>query len=201
MLVPLIWWLTARIGAAWAGAVLLVISLGLLLSQGITKFQTLPHHLPFFLIGMIVSFSLSQGVRGGRLAWNAAFVVAGVGFVLCIPQVALTLFGVEYPGLWKSPIHVVVLTALLGSSLLSSLARGLLGGRVGRFFGDISYSVYLLHLPLLGWLKGVEPLRSHTDLFGLVFLSALIALSALSYRFLEAPARRRINALRTPGSP
>jgi peptidoglycan/LPS O-acetylase OafA/YrhL len=194
-LVPLIWWVTARVGTAWSAAILLAIGGALLASTGITKFQTLPHHLPFFLIGMVLSSAIPRVPTGRDAFRNVAFLGALFAGVLCMPQVALTLLGVDYPGLWKSPIHLAAMTALLATSLLSPLAGSAFGGRVGRFFGDISYSVYLLHLPLLGWMKSFEALRSRPGVFLLVFLTALIALCALSYRLLEAPARRRINAI------
>ena len=72
----------------------------------------------------------------------------------------------------------------------------LLEGRVSAFLGDISYAVYLLHIPLSLLLQ--KPLRlafPGTDLLSVllkagVFGFVLIIASSLSYRLLEVPARR-----------
>lgn len=71
-----------------------------------------------------------------------------------------------------------------------------LEGRVSAFLGDISYAVYLLHIPLSLLLQ--KPLRlvfPGTDLLSVllkagVFSLVLIVASILSYRLLEVPARR-----------
>lgn len=71
-----------------------------------------------------------------------------------------------------------------------------LEGRVSAFLGDISYAVYLLHIPLSLLLQ--KPLRlafPGTDLLSVllkagVFGLVLIIASSLSYRLLEVPARR-----------
>jgi peptidoglycan/LPS O-acetylase OafA/YrhL len=112
-----------------------------------------------------------------------------------MPRIFVALFDTRLGALWRSPIPLAALTLLLWSSLRSPLAARLLGGRGGRFFGDISYSVYLFHLPTLRVLRGVNGLGEHSALLLPVFLVVLTALATLSFRGLEAPARRWINAL------
>jgi len=69
-----------------------------------------------------------------------------------------------------------------------------LGGRVGHFFGDISYGVFAYHVVVLGV---VERLTGHvvfTGRFATLFwltLSASVVLATLSYRLVERPIMRR----------
>jgi peptidoglycan/LPS O-acetylase OafA/YrhL len=62
------------------------------------------------------------------------------------------------------------------------------------FLGLISYSLYLWHLPplsaaqALGWLDGALARRSVVVVF--VLIPPVLAVSALSYRFVEKPFLR-----------
>jgi len=70
--------------------------------------------------------------------------------------------------------------------------------RVGDYLGNISYSMYLLHFPVLlamgqfGLAKGVGGL--------LLFLGITVLASSLSYRFFERPMRMRIRAKDAPAT-
>ena len=69
-----------------------------------------------------------------------------------------------------------------------------LGGRVGHFFGDISYGVFAYHVVVLGV---VERLTGHVVFLGhfatlfWLTLSASVVLATLSYRLVERPIMRR----------
>jgi len=195
-----IWWAFSRLGARTTAGLLLVTAL---LSYGpLTErfpFRTLPHHLHYFLLGVYVSIVAPADLMAhARRRWDALFVAALVAMVLAMPKVSLAVFGVSLGRLWMSAVPIAILTALLWSCLRSPLAIQILGGRIGRFFGDVSYSVYLLHIPVLRLLRTHDPLSESAPELFLVFLAVLMALSFLSYRVLEAPARRGINAVALP---
>ena len=63
------------------------------------------------------------------------------------------------------------------------------------FIGEISYSLYLLHgnlfpLPFFGGSVSDSALK--IGLKGVAFFTSLIFLSYLSYRFIEIPAKRKV---------
>lgn len=105
----------------------------------------------------------------------------------------------------------------LGSALLflalwseNGLAARLLGGRGVFHLGRISFSIYLIHGPLLGRsgalvyrLEQVMPGGWALTLFALAFLPVMLVLSDLSWRFIEMPgrlvARAWLRRLRRPG--
>lgn len=79
---------------------------------------------------------------------------------------------------------------------LGFLLRGRRFPRVLTWLGAVSFSLYLLHFPLLraiGPLVGVPPLPSSTPgrvAWTAVFLAALLVASHLLYRLVELPAQR-----------
>jgi len=69
----------------------------------------------------------------------------------------------------------------------------LMSNPVGDFFGKISYSLYLLHMPVLKLLK--TPVTDSPVLLLPLFLSLAIGVSYLSFRVIECPARHAIRCL------
>lgn len=90
--------------------------------------------------------------------------------------------------------------------LALSLDEKILGGRYGRIsvLGDISYSTYLLHIPLqivlaLAALSlGLKPHDFMSFPVLVAFLAALIGLGYLSFRFFERPMQRWIRGRAVP---
>lgn len=128
---------------------------------------------------------------------------------------------------WTERLQVPALAALLGIAsaghgwlvlaapviavLVASLRtdRGplaaFLATRPMQFLGRISYSVYLIQIPLLMLTEsaikalGVRPPTGspwHGDELSLVYLAALVATAALSHHVIEAPARHSFLRLR-----
>jgi peptidoglycan/LPS O-acetylase OafA/YrhL len=120
-----------------------------------------------------------------------------------LPGVYRALFDGELPGKgWQSDLVVVTTSFLLLSSIYTSLGQKVFANPVMRFFGIVSYSMYLLHyvliLPVLeytGFLKAFGD--SDFDLFLCLVASIVIggAVSWLSYRYIERPSRRYFRAL------
>ena len=90
---------------------------------------------------------------------------------------------------------------MLLSSIYTSLGQKAFANPVMRFFGIVSYSMYLLHyvliLPVLeytGFLKAFGD--SDFGLFLCLLVSILIAglVSWLSYQYIEKPSRRYLRA-------
>lgn len=102
---------------------------------------------------------------GGSLGWEVLRTVGThVGFCLLIPALAISRPARSKPGVLVAPLV---------------------------FLGQISYAVYLLHFPLLTlWEKVLPPPMFHPVLF----LGALLLLSAATFVWIEEPARRWIRA-------
>jgi peptidoglycan/LPS O-acetylase OafA/YrhL len=154
--------------------------------------------LPTFLIGVALGrlFTLASGPQGAPRAKNllrpsrvAAAALAGTTVILATVPWA---FG---------PLYDVALTPLL-ALLIYALAWS--EGRVAAFFalpgmvmlGEASYALYILHMPLWEWVARVAPASAAASplrpVVFLAYLGLLVAISLLSLRFLEQPARRAI---------
>jgi peptidoglycan/LPS O-acetylase OafA/YrhL len=83
----------------------------------------------------------------------------------------------------------------------------LLNSRVFTYLGDISYSVYMVHMPLILTLfvvlllKGEVPVPSKEVNFvqnwvgAFIFWAIVIAIASATYRFIEQPARNKLRIL------
>jgi peptidoglycan/LPS O-acetylase OafA/YrhL len=113
------------------------------------------------------------------------------GAVFYLPATALSVALIARPD-WL-PAAVDLNTALrpLNAAILIGLALGggaaarALGSRLAVYLGKASYAMYILHVPMLWWY-----LRWTRDASASVFLAAVIAVSALVYRYVEEPANR-----------
>ena len=100
----------------------------------------------------------------------------------------------QYIAFQLFPFQVLSIPATIVAFALLESARGTLGKRAA-FLGDISYSSYLLHFPLLLTLNGLARSfgwdRTAFYLPGplLLFLAALLALAWCCHRWFELPAQ------------
>lgn len=142
------------------------------------------HTLPIFLIGVFV-FQHKIGLIGrGRM----------------LALIAVMLWAMRGPIGWL----------VAGVSVVTGLVIAFMSfrHRLADFLGDVSYSVYLLHLPigvsLIGWLSHLLPYSgSYLGALDLVGMAVSIAAAALLYRWAEKPAQgmsSRLRFLRTDRS-
>ncbi len=106
----------------------------------------------------------------------------------------------------RSPAWSLVVPLVMGALVYTVSADQ---GPVARFFstrplqflGEISYSVYLLHVPLVMMFDIVIPRRPNPTA-GVVFMLLLVVLARLSYLYVETPSRewfrRRFRVLPAP---
>lgn len=134
------------------------------------------HYLFVFMLGMI-TFQYFVGIIGIR-AYLALLAGAGAG-------VTLTL----------GPF--VAATALVTALLVAFVRRDI---RPLAWLGTISYSLYLIHVPVGGRILGLGLAHVHGGAARVAVLAVTMLLTivaaALFYRFVEMPARRWSKAIR-----
>lgn len=159
-------------------------------------FHLMPARAWELALGALLAFRLPD--LQGRQRLRDLLSLAGLTMILWS---ALTLTNLShFPGLNAVP-------ACLGTALMIASGAGgqgsgnrLLSLRPVVFVGLISYSLYLWHWPLIVFL------RYHLDReFHPIEAAAVVAVSflaaALSYRFIEAPFRRRAGQAEAPAMP
>lgn len=126
---------------------------------------------------------------GSQLPRWVIEISAAAGLLVIAATVFLLKAQIAYPGFYGL-LPVGGAMAFLWASDRPSLAGTLLATRPFRFFGKISYSLYLYHWPALVFYRhfnGNKPL-SVWEMASLVGVTILV--SWLSWRCIEQPARR-----------
>ncbi len=191
---PSLLWLTPR--RHWLALVtgLLVLSLALCVGVGIVKpvaaFYLLPTRAWELLIGSIGALWLTRTDSRGQALVASGCALLFVPALVCL--VALPCFPLPgmHPGLNALVICCATLVVILRAS---ERLNGALATRALAHVGDYSYSLYLVHWPIIAFMKnawtGSDPVVSLPWRVATLLLS-LVAGYAL-YRLVEAPIRRR----------
>jgi peptidoglycan/LPS O-acetylase OafA/YrhL len=135
------------------------------------------HTLPMFLIGVFV-FQYKIGLMG---RWRLLLLMAAM------------LWAMRWPTGWTEA-GIAVATGLV-------IAFVSFRHRIADFLGDVSYSVYLVHLPigvaLICWLSRVLPYAGwYLGALDCVGMAAAVAASAALYRWVEKPSQELSSRLR-----
>ena len=90
------------------------------------------------------------------------------------------------------PVNVALLIGLAtgGGFVVRLLSTGVAG-----YLGKASYSMYILHIPLLWWFRQYTIFRFGTAppaWTGFVFIAGVIGVSIAAFEFVETPANRWI---------
>jgi peptidoglycan/LPS O-acetylase OafA/YrhL len=113
------------------------------------------------------------------------------GAWLYVPGAALGSALIAYPGLLparidlNSALRPLNALLLLGFAFGGGVAARALSSQAAVYLGKSSYAMYILHVPVLWWY-----LRWSRGFSVLLYLTLVIGLSALVYRFIEEPANR-----------
>jgi peptidoglycan/LPS O-acetylase OafA/YrhL len=145
--------------------------------------------LPYFLMGMILG-------RIYKTSWRRVvkprnfYLLALIVIVLFFPGPREQIAGVQFSIWMDAGVFLAMTFAFSVVVFLVPDDSPILSSRIGDFTGRVSYSLYLIHVPVLIYTKS---LIQHTPfLFFPVFLALTLALSWLSYSVIEAPSRRVI---------
>jgi peptidoglycan/LPS O-acetylase OafA/YrhL len=90
------------------------------------------------------------------------------------------------------PVNVAI---LVGLAIGGGLPAKMLSSRLLKYLGQASYSMYILHVPLLWWYsrymwRGASMTGQLTA--ALIYLAGVIAISAVAFEYVEEPANRLI---------
>jgi peptidoglycan/LPS O-acetylase OafA/YrhL len=142
-------------------------------------------------------------------AWAArwAVVLQGAGSVALLCVLGLSREGsLDYLVPWCVALLILGLAARPRSLLARSL-----GARPVAWLGQVSYSVYMTHglvlrlglwlAAALGWIGTPHVSPAKGALGAVVYVVALLGLSALTYRVIEEPARNWARRRLGSGSP
>jgi peptidoglycan/LPS O-acetylase OafA/YrhL len=173
---PLIWLVSSRFGVGWIA--LAMVGFAAVTYTGATGASGPPRYLQYFLLGIVVARS-DRAVPG----WLLGALVAA--YVLAFPRVAAAM-GIVTGDVWRSPVYLVLVGCLLSSAAASG--RSFLAHPVMRFLGNISYSLYLLHLPVMMALART-PLVQSDFLYISAVVICSISIAAASHAFIERPLR------------
>ncbi len=145
--------------------------------------------IPFFLVGMILGVYYKPLQKLPKSNWFGL----GICFVFLVyPSIYSVLFRVQL-SVWYSLITLAAVSVFFISwvFMISGNSR-LFSNRVGDYLGKISYSMYLLHLPILSFFLSVfDGFNSHYLLLPL-FVVTVLLVSAASYKYIEQPSKKFI---------
>ena len=189
-----IWWIAGRSpgAAALTSAGVIALSIGFGTPRFTGEVLSIPYDLrlaqviPFFLAGVLFAFIYRRWTFPGRQQ-RSVFAVALLAIPLMYPLIFEAVFGFRH-GLWNDPLVLAVVTAVFGVVLFTVPDTSVVtSNRVGDFFGRISYSLYLLHVPVMRFIIDLE--LPNTARF-VIFLAISVALSTAVFYAFERPAQR-----------
>lgn len=152
-------------------------------------FYLLPFRAWELLIGAMAALYLAgKSELPVRQSWLRA-VLAGTGLVLILAAVLMLDDDTPFPGIYALPPTLGTVLIILFASQSDVIGK-LLGKRALVGIGLVSYSAYLWHQPLFAFARvadAVEP--SVFDMW--LLIAATFVLAWASWRYVEAPFRRR----------
>jgi peptidoglycan/LPS O-acetylase OafA/YrhL len=134
----------------------------------------------------------------GLVALALGLIAGGYPFTAPTPGTFYDLPMKVFSELRLSPLYVWTLGSILivGGLLVSRVAQRTLSGVTVRFFGRISFSVYLVHFPLLGSiLAGLYVSIGYLSAYAtlaciLVYVSAVVLAATIFTILVDEPAQR-----------
>jgi peptidoglycan/LPS O-acetylase OafA/YrhL len=150
-------------------------------------------HLGDFLVGIAAARIYSM-MKPPESRWVRR------GYWLYLPAIAIGVVVVVFPGAVTGVIDLGTVLRPLNGMLVLGLALG--GGALARFLstagaqymGQVSYSMYILHVPLLWWFGNRGPLVFGNLRAGvaLIYVLSIVLISIACFEWVEKPANRWI---------
>lgn len=143
-----------------------------------------------FLAGMLLSRLIKPGNLGNTFLWCSVILIV----ILSIPRVG----GSDTNNFWMNGLYeslsivlVFPLVVYLGAS--GTIQNNMLA-KICRFFGDISYPVYIIHYPLIyiytAWVVDHQKTIAQGWPMGLLLLISSIVLAYVFLKVYDIPVRK-----------
>lgn len=166
---------------------------------------------PNFIAGFVrVLFSFFAGVAIHRLG-IAKLVRVGPGVItLAALALLVTLNGRTFlPESWSiaNDLLAVVVVFPVVISVMSAVKLGPRLAKVGAVLGNASYSIYLLHTPLVIIASGLpqmlydRKIAEFAPFAGLIFIPGTVFIAYLTWRYFELPAKTWLRRWLSPPTP
>ncbi len=204
-----IWWVFARFKKGYGNLFLYVLAIACLYLQSLVP--NLDYHGIHLTIGIAKAYLLYflAGMLLGQIklsGWSAPAYLRKNFFVLVL--LLLPFFFTEnYNAIFhlKNKIDYTIWLDLRNLLVISGLFfilvfmvpddNIILSNRIGKFLGDSSYSIYILHLPILTALfRYFKYIKGAWLRLG-IGLTLVLVLSYASYRLIELPSRNWLRSL------
>ena len=154
------------------------------------KLSILPY-LEFFTGGVAAGYIYAWLLKlKVDLKWvfNVIFGVSLCGLFMSIPVLFKELFGFSHRYWGDGPaLSSLMALCVLSCALSSGLLNRLFSNSIARFLGNISFSLYLIHLPCIRFVKAQLSLAAPFELFGALVTSVVAAY--LLHLAVERPSR------------
>ena len=156
------------------------------------------YHIADFLVGIVASHLL-DAFHSSSWASDWSFRRAGLWLYGFAGSAGALL--VAFPGFLRGvldlnsalrPLNVAV---LIGLAIGGGLAARMLSSRLLKYLGKASYSMYILHVPLLWWYSRYMwrgPSAASGTTAAMIYIAGVIVISAIAFEVVEEPANRVI---------
>jgi len=156
--------------------------------------RQLPATLDVFAAGMLAAVASRLPARAA--AGSGALVAVGLAGIVAMLYVMHRHYLSYWAGgplfyLWHAVTAAFAALMVLGTSRNGGLARMLFATGPARYLGDISYSLYLWHLPVALWVAALVPPAGGELAYVAGAGAAAVAISALSFHLVERPVLAR----------
>ena len=141
--------------------------------------------IPYFVVGVMLALIYRR--YRDHVPQSSLFVGALAGIPLMYPLVFEEVFGFRH-GLWNDPLVLVVVSAIFAVILFGVPDESvILSNPVGDFLGKISYSLYLLHVPIMSAVRDLG--LPNTPAF-VVFVSLSVVIATVVFYAFELPMQK-----------
>lgn len=155
----------------------------------------------FFLAGVLVSYFYEPSVsQAKKVSVHDIIFVVCIAFIpLLVPQTFYEVFLESTalpdgsPNRQTVSFYLLFMAIFLYSCLKSNFADRILGHKSLRFLGSISYTVYLIHIPVLRYIRIKTDIDKNLFLYFVVLIVATTILAYLIHRFFEKPVMNKLN--------
>ncbi|MES1258095.1 MAG: acyltransferase [Acidobacteriota bacterium] len=129
-----------------------------------------------------------------RGAWLYLPALVGGAFLIAHPAFMEGVRILGWGGDVNTGLRPLNVLALLGLGLGTGFAARVLASPLVEYLGKASYSMYILHVPVLWWYSKWAMYQRHMPrpVAATLYLALVIAVSALAFELVEKPANRWI---------